>query len=163
MLIVRKATLALLTERVCWSVPLLITATEAVGMELLGTTTVAPLSTLIVAKVVMELPEILCVVVPLKAIVPVPSANVPPVLVQLPVRLRVLEPPFKVPAVKVTLPLIWCASPVPKLSVPPLPLMVREAAVTLPVSVAVLAVRVKLSGPSACPLAYSHAQYIRDS
>ena len=93
-------------------------------------------------------PLMACAPVPSKVTVPlVPGVNVPPLFDQLPLTSRALVPALSVPAVSVTLPLIWCDKLVPRLSVPPVPLMVSEPAVTLPPSVAVLAVRVKLREP----------------
>ena len=78
--------------------------------------------------------------------VPVLAVNVADP-VQLPVRLRVLELPLSVPAVSVTLPLMVWDNEAPRFNVPPLPFIVSDAAVTLPVSVAVLTVRTKESSP----------------
>ena len=52
----------------------------------------------------------------------------------------VLEPPFNVPAVRVQVPENECVNPDPKFNVPPEPFIVRPAAETLPVNVAVPAV-----------------------
>ena len=51
--------------------------------------------------------------------------------------LSVLEPPFKLPAVRVTIPEKVWVKPAPRFNVPPLPLIVKAAPFTLPVNVAV--------------------------
>ena len=61
--------------------------------------------------------------------------------------LSVLVSPFKVPAVSVTSPVNVCVLLVPRSSVPPDPLIVRAAALTLPPNVAVPAVLVMLTLP----------------
>ena len=60
---------------------------------------------------------------------------------------KVLEPPFKVPAVKVTTPLKVCVRLAPRFNVPPDPLMVNPAPFTLPVKVVVPAVLVNETVP----------------
>lgn len=89
---------------------------------------------------------IVCAPLPLKLTVPVLAVNVADPI-QLPVRLRALELLLSVPAVSVTLPLMVWDNKVPRFNVPPLPFIVSDAAVTLPVSVAVLLVRTKESAP----------------
>lgn len=97
-------------------------------------------------NVVMLVPAMVCPDVPLHVTAPVPAVKVL-LFVQLPVRLRVLELPSSVPAVSVTLPLMVWDNEVPRFNVPPSPFIVRDAAVTLPVSVAMLAVLSKESAP----------------
>lgn len=97
-------------------------------------------------NVVMLVPAMVCPDVPLNVTAPVPAVKVL-LFVQLPVRLRVLELPSNVPAVSVTLPLMVWDNEVPRFNVPPPPFIISNAAVTLPVSVAVLAVRTKKSAP----------------
>lgn len=97
-------------------------------------------------NVVILVPLMVCPDVPLNVIVLVPAIKVL-LFVQLPVRLRALELASSVPAVSVTLPLMVWDNEVPRFNVPPLPFIVSDAAVTLPVSVAVLAVRTKESPP----------------
>lgn len=78
---------------------------------------------------------------PPKFTVPVPALKFVPVPLQavalVEFSLRVLESPFKVPAVSVTSPVKVWVRPVPRLIVPPEPLMFRAPPLTLPVSVAV--------------------------
>ena len=87
-----------------------------------------------------------CPDVPLNVTAPVPAVKVL-LFVQLPVRLMVLELPSSVPTVSVTLPLMVWDNEAPRFNVPPLPFIVNDAAETLPVSVAVLAVLSKESAP----------------
>ena len=74
--------------------------------------------------------------VPATKLVPVP----PQAFVLVEFTLSMLEPPFKVPFVKVTLPVKLCVKPVPRFSVPPMPLIVSGPPFMLPVKVAVPAV-----------------------
>ncbi len=68
---------------------------------------------------------------------PVDAVKLVPVPVQVevvvPLAFNMLEPPFKVPAVRATLPVNVCVKLTPRLSVPPVPLMVNPAPFTLPV------------------------------
>ena len=90
------------------------------------------LNVVAVAEIVWAAPPKFTVPVPALKTVPVPFQAV--VLVAF--SLSILEPPFNVPAVRVTIPVkVWV--PVPRLSVPPVPLMVSAAPLTLPVNVAV--------------------------
>lgn len=87
---------------------------------------------------------------PPKFTVLVPAVKLVPVPVQaVPVRLAlmVLEPPFNVPAVSVIAPVKVCVKPVPKFSVPPVPLIVSAAALKLFCNVAVPAVLVMVILP----------------
>ena len=70
------------------------------------------------------------------------AVNVPPVPAKPLPNFNTLEPPFKVPAVLVQVPVNVCVSPAPRLSVPPVPLIVSAPPFTLPVKVAVPAVLV---------------------
>lgn len=80
---------------------------------------------------------------PFRFTVPVPAVNVEELL-QLPPTFKVLVvPPFNVPAVNVTFPETVCERLVPRLSVPPDPLIRRDPTeIPLDVSVVVLAVAV---------------------
>ena len=84
---------------------------------------------------------------PLNSTVPEAAVKVAPVPESTPAVFKVDEPPFKVPAVMVTLPENVCVKLDPKFRVPPLPFIVSEAQVMLPPKVAVLDVRVKLQAP----------------
>lgn len=97
-------------------------------------------------NVVMLAPLMVCADVPSNVTAPVPAVKVL-LFAQLPLRLRVLESPSRVPAVSVTLPLIVWDNEAPRFKVPPLPFIVSDAAVMLPVSVAVLAVRSNENAP----------------
>ena len=82
--------------------------------------------------------------------VPVFAVNVPPVpetTVPGAVKLIVPDPPSRVPAVRVQVPLNVCVNPLPRFSVPLVPLMVRPTPVTGPVNVATPAVFVIETGP----------------
>ncbi len=71
--------------------------------------------------------------------VPVPPVNVPPEpLITVPFNENemVLEPPFKVPFVRVQVPVNTWVKPEPAFSVPPVPLMVKPLALIFPVKVA---------------------------
>ena len=72
---------------------------------LLVNVTPVALLTVRLLKVVGEVPPIVCARLPLKLIVPVPGVNVPEFFVQFPATPNVEEPPFNVPAVRVTAPL----------------------------------------------------------
>ena len=85
------------------------------------------------AERVWAAPPKLTVPVPALKLLPVPPHAVALVLFSL----SVLVSPFKVPAVRVTSPVNVCVKPVPKSSVPPVPLIVSPAPPTLPVNVAV--------------------------
>jgi len=78
---------------------------------------------------------------PPKFTVPVPAVKTEPVpfhaVALVLFSLSVLEPPFKDPAVRVTLPVKVCVNELPRLSVPPEPLIVKPAPLTAPCSVAV--------------------------
>ena len=76
----------------------------------------------------------------------VPAVNVPPPDPFPPIY-RVDEPAFRVPAVKAMLPVKVLVNPVPRLSVPPVPLTIRLAPFTLPVKVAVPPVLVIETNP----------------
>ena len=75
--------------------------------------------------------------VPLDAVkpAPVPVATVPAAL-----KMILLEPPLRVPAVLVQVPVKLCVREVPRFSVPPVPVKLKPPADTLPVKVAVPAV-----------------------
>lgn len=89
-------------------------------------------------KVVNNVPFNRCVPPPLKATVPVLGTNTPAVLVQAfwvvltLLTFMVLEPPFKVPAESVMAPENACVNPVPRLRVPPEPLIVSAPPLLFP-------------------------------
>ena len=68
--------------------------------------------------------------------VPVPAVNVPPDPLTLPPILSKLDPPFSVPLVLVHVPVKTCVKDVPRLRVPPLPLIVSPVPLILPSNVA---------------------------
>ncbi len=74
-----------------------------------------------------------------KLTVPVPGTNTLPVPLQAVVltifAFNVLDPPFNVPAVKITVPIVVCNSPAPRFIVPPVPFIVIPVEFTLPVNV----------------------------
>ena len=81
---------------------------------------------------------------------PVAAVNVAPEpekTVPVEVRLRMLDPQLSVPAESATAPLNVCARAVPRLKVPPVPLMVRPPPLTGPVKVTIPAVFVIETGP----------------
>ena len=91
-------------------------------------------------------PATVCAPFALYSTVPVLDVKVPPVPLTVPLIFKVLEPPFKVPLVRVQLVKV-CVNPVPRLSVPPAPLIVRPLPPTLPVNVAVPPVLVIVTVP----------------
>src|ERR1035437_151984 len=74
--------------------------------------------------------------------VPVATGNVELEPLTLPPIFNVLEPPLRVPAVLVHVPVNVWVRPAPRLSVPPMPLIVSPPPFTLPRNVAVSAVLV---------------------
>jgi len=86
-----------------------------------------------------------------KITVPVPAANndpIPPQAVALvELSFNVLEPPFRLPAVRVTSPENVWVNPVPRFNVPPVPLIVNPAPLIEPCMVAVPAVLVMETNP----------------
>jgi len=86
-----------------------------------------------------------------KITVPVPDVKSDPVPFQAvtlaELSLRVLEPPFNVPADRVTSPVNVWFKPAPRFNVPPLPLIVNPAALIEPCMVAVPAVLVMETDP----------------
>ena len=69
--------------------------------------------------------------------VPVPATKVPPVPETFPPILKILEPPFKVPADLAQSPVKVCVSPDPRFKVPPVPFIIKTTPFTLPVKVTV--------------------------
>lgn len=97
-------------------------------------------------KVVLPVPAMVCAFPP-NLTVPVEGVNVQAVALDQavpPVKFtfKVLEPPSKVPAVRVTKPVNVWVSKVPRFSVPPVALNVNAAAPTFPVNVVLPAVLV---------------------
>ena len=95
--------------------------------------------------------DIVCAPAAPKLTVPVPALNTVPVPFQAVVlvafSLRILLPPFNVPAVRVTIPVKVWVSAVPRFKVPPVPLMVSGPPLTLPCKVAVPEVLVNVTLP----------------
>ena len=84
---------------------------------------------------------------PLNSTVLLAAVKAAPVPESEPAVFKVDVAPLRVPAVMVTLPEKVCVKLDPKFRVPPLPFMVSDAQVMLPVKVAVLEVRVNEHAP----------------